>query len=71
MSEWIVDLGPDGGVGGGKVVFEGTPEALACETDNHTGHYLALEFEAMQKVAGEKRGATKRADAASDVSKTN
>lgn len=71
VSDWIVDLGPDGGVGGGKVVFEGTPEALACETDNHTGHYLALEFEAMQKVAGEKRGATKRADAASDVSKTN
>ncbi|WP_339044551.1 excinuclease ABC subunit UvrA [Cardinium endosymbiont of Tipula unca] len=39
-ADWIIDLGPDGGVQGGQVVFTGTPEALMQVPENHTAHYL-------------------------------
>jgi len=38
-ADWIIDLGPEGGDGGGEVVFEGIPENMA-ENESHTGHYL-------------------------------
>ncbi len=38
--DWIIDLGPEGGVGGGQVLAEGTPEAIAKIADNATGRYL-------------------------------
>lgn len=37
---WVVDLGPEGGVAGGEVVFAGTPEALAAHEPSHTGRFL-------------------------------
>jgi excinuclease ABC subunit A len=40
-ADWILDLGPEGGVKGGEVVAEGTPEAVAKEPRNFTGRYLA------------------------------
>jgi len=40
VADWIVDLGPEGGDGGGRIVAEGTPEAVA-RTATHTGRYLA------------------------------
>ena len=40
-ADWIVDLGPDGGSGGGQVVAEGTPEQVARNTNSHTGRFLA------------------------------
>ncbi|WP_419241372.1 excinuclease ABC subunit UvrA [Cardinium endosymbiont of Nabis limbatus] len=39
-ADWVIDLGPDGGQQGGKVVFTGTPEALIQKDGNHTAHYL-------------------------------
>jgi excinuclease ABC subunit A len=39
-ADWIVDLGPEGGDGGGTIVAEGTPEAIAKAAKSHTGHYL-------------------------------
>ena len=39
-ADWIVDLGPDGGVRGGTVVAEGTPEEVAAHPESSTGHYL-------------------------------
>jgi len=39
-ADWIVDLGPEGGAGGGRVVAEGTPEDVARVPASHTGHYL-------------------------------
>ena len=40
-ADWIIDLGPEGGEGGGKIIAEGTPEQVAANPDSHTGRYLA------------------------------
>ncbi|MCU1519718.1 MAG: excinuclease subunit [Arthrobacter sp.] len=40
-ADWIVDLGPDGGSGGGRVVASGTPEHVAKSTESHTAAFLA------------------------------
>jgi len=39
-ADWVIDLGPEGGVGGGEVVAIGTPEEIAKNTKSHTGKYL-------------------------------
>ncbi len=39
-ADWVVDLGPEGGSGGGKIIAEGTPEQVAANPASHTGHYL-------------------------------
>jgi excinuclease ABC subunit A len=40
-ADWILDLGPEGGVRGGEVVAEGTPEVVAANARSFTGRYLA------------------------------
>jgi excinuclease ABC subunit A len=40
-ADWIVDLGPEGGEGGGRIIATGTPEELAKNPDSITGKYLA------------------------------
>ncbi len=40
-ADWIVDLGPEGGPDGGKIIAQGTPERVAQIADSHTGRYLA------------------------------
>ncbi len=39
-ADWIIDIGPEGGDGGGEIVAVGTPEKVAEEPRSHTGHYL-------------------------------
>lgn len=39
-ADWIIDLGPEGGSGGGEIVAQGTPEQVAQTPQSHTGHYL-------------------------------
>jgi excinuclease ABC subunit A len=39
-ADWIIDLGPEGGDGGGEIVAAGPPEAILREKKSHTGHYL-------------------------------
>jgi excinuclease ABC subunit A len=40
-ADWVVDLGPEGGDGGGRIIATGTPETVAAEAASHTGRYLA------------------------------
>jgi excinuclease ABC subunit A len=40
-ADWIIDLGPEGGDGGGRIVAEGTPEQVAAVAESYTGQYLA------------------------------
>ncbi|MBW3086235.1 UvrABC system protein A [Austwickia sp. TVS 96-490-7B] len=40
-ADWLIDMGPEGGINGGTVVAEGTPEHVATVPDSHTGRFLA------------------------------
>ncbi|MBL8508816.1 MAG: excinuclease ABC subunit UvrA, partial [Chitinimonas sp.] len=40
VADWLVDLGPEGGAGGGQIIATGTPEDVAANPASHTGHYL-------------------------------
>ncbi len=40
-ADWVIDMGPEGGSGGGQVVATGTPEEIAANPASHTGHWLA------------------------------
>jgi len=50
-ADWVVDMGPEGGAGGGTVVIEGTPEAVAACPASHTGRYLAPYLEEQRRRA--------------------
>ncbi|KAF0231291.1 MAG: excinuclease ABC subunit [Beijerinckiaceae bacterium] len=39
-ADWVIDMGPEGGDGGGRVVAEGTPEQIAKSAESHTGRFL-------------------------------
>jgi excinuclease ABC subunit A len=45
-ADWIIDLGPEGGDGGGGIVSEGTPEQVAADSESYTGQFLARVLEA-------------------------
>jgi excinuclease ABC subunit A len=40
-ADWIIDLGPEGGAAGGRIVVEGTPEEVAKKAESYTGQHLA------------------------------
>ena len=39
-ADWVIDIGPEGGSGGGRIVAQGTPEDVAAQPHSHTGRYL-------------------------------
>ena len=43
-ADWIIDLGPEGGNKGGKIVFEGTPEQMIKDKNSITGKFLQKKF---------------------------
>ena len=47
-ADWVIDLGPEAGAGGGQVVAAGTPEQVAQTPGSHTGHWLALALAAQE-----------------------
>jgi excinuclease ABC subunit A len=50
-ADWVVELGPEGGDGGGRIVAQGTPEAVAATADSHTGRYLKQVLDSPRKRA--------------------
>ncbi len=50
-ADWVLDLGPEGGTGGGLVVAEGPPEAIAATPASHTGRYLARALITPAKIS--------------------
>ncbi|MFK7937996.1 MAG: excinuclease ABC subunit UvrA [Roseovarius sp.] len=52
-ADHIIDIGPEGGDGGGEIVATGTPEDVANEPRSHTGHYLKDMLNPAKKVAAE------------------
>lgn len=58
-SDWVIDMGPEGGFRGGTVVAEGTPEEVAKVKGSYTGQYLA-EILATNRAAAPKKIATKK-----------
>ncbi len=59
-ADWIVDLGPEGGSGGGKVIACGTPEQIAAHEQSHTGHYLAPILERAKTAENKVKSASRR-----------
>jgi excinuclease ABC subunit A len=56
-ADWVIDLGPEGGARGGKIVGVGTPEAIARLSGSYTGKYLARLLNG--KSAGDVKGAAR------------
>ncbi|MEO0760703.1 MAG: ATP-binding cassette domain-containing protein, partial [Pseudomonadota bacterium] len=53
VADWVVDLGPEGGDGGGHIIGTGTPEDLAQVEGSHTGRYLRDILAAKGRIAAE------------------
>ncbi len=49
-ADWVIDLGPEGGKGGGMIIAEGTPEEVAENKNSHTGEFLKPMLE-LQKAS--------------------
>ena len=54
-ADWLLDLGPEGGEGGGRIVASGTPEQVAAVEASHTGRYLAPLLAAQAPPKSRKR----------------
>ena len=52
-ADWVIDIGPEGGDGGGEVIAVGTPEAIAKVETSHTGRYLKDMLNPQRRVAAE------------------
>jgi excinuclease ABC subunit A len=62
-ADWIIDMGPEGGVRGGTVVAEGTPEAVAANPDSYTGQFLAPLLEGREAVTPKPKRAPRKSAA--------
>ena len=58
-ADWLIDLGPEGGSGGGQIIATGTPEEVAATKASHTGRFLAPLLPAPKKAATKKAASTK------------
>ncbi len=58
-ADWLIDLGPEGGSGGGQIIATGTPEDVAANKSSHTGRFLAPLLPAPKKSATKKASSTK------------
>jgi excinuclease ABC subunit A len=54
-SDWVIDMGPEGGFRGGTVVAEGTPEQVSRITASYTGHFLSEVLKTNRKASAKKK----------------
>jgi excinuclease ABC subunit A len=59
-ADWVLDMGPEGGDGGGYVVAEGTPETIAAHAQSHTGRFLAPLLPARAAAPAKSVGRTRK-----------
>jgi excinuclease ABC subunit A len=57
-ADWLIDLGPEGGNGGGKIVATGTPEDIAAKTSSYTGRYLKPVLERGNELSENRKRAS-------------
>lgn len=57
-ADWVIDMGPEGGSGGGQIVATGTPERIAATPGSHTGYWLAPQL-GMEPVTADLAGAAR------------
>ncbi|GAB2555571.1 excinuclease ABC subunit UvrA [Nocardia heshunensis] len=71
-SDWVIDMGPEGGSGGGTVIAEGTPEDIAAVADSYTGQFLknVLDAQSAALTAAPAKKAAKKAPAKKTAPKT-
>ncbi len=60
-ADWVVDLGPEGGDGGGRLVATGTPEEVAANPGSYTGRYLRAVLPALREAGGRRRSRRREA----------
>jgi len=60
-ADWLVDLGPEGGAGGGQILVSGTPEKVAATKASHTGRFLLPHLKPMAAPAAPAAAAAKKA----------
>ena len=78
VSDWLIDLGPEGGDEGGQMVAQGTPEQVAADPGSHTGEFLAamLPVKAsrgarpQKKAANGSNGSAKRTNGSNGSAKS-
>lgn len=54
-ADWVIDLGPEGGEGGGRILVEGTPEDVAAHPESHTGKHLGQLLSAAKRQTSQKK----------------
>jgi excinuclease ABC subunit A len=69
VADWIIDLGPDGGDGGGEIVAVGTPEDVAKNRKSYTGKFLAQTFERQAERQSRQKSKPKTAAKANSKAK--
>jgi len=67
-ADWVIDLGPEGGAGGGEIIAQGAPEDVARVEASFTGRYLAPALEPATRSEGSDRSKRPRSAAARKVS---
>src|SRR5216110_2175199 len=67
-ADWLIDMGPDGGDQGGKIIATGTPEQVARNTQSHTGRYLARILNGNGQAKRSANGASKPAGLSATIS---
>jgi len=66
-ADWLIDMGPEGGDRGGKVIATGTPEQVARNQQSHTGRFLSRVLKANAQAKRASNGASKSSGASATI----